>query len=141
MCAREAWGVRTPDGCPRSVAFLRIASRWLIELCANGCTLAPEPRTPSTIDEWLSESEMSSTPLPSPCGSTRTGMTNELVAKPMPMTIALGFSRKLATVSSSCACTGVEPASMRDEHDETPYVFSAEMTAGVQIGSTPPKPR
>jgi hypothetical protein len=76
-----------------------------------------------------------------PSGSTRTGMTNELVAKPMPMTTAAGFSRKLATVSSSSACTAVEPASMRLEHAETPYVRRARLTAGVQIGSRPPKPR
>ena len=110
-------------------------------LCANGTTLAPEPRTPSTIDEWLSVSESSSTPLPLPSGSTSTGMIVELVAKPIPMTRALSLPRKRATVDSSSECTGTWPASSRDEHAETPYVRSASMTAGVHVSSRPPKPR
>ena len=89
-------------------------------LCAKGTTLAPEPRTPSTMDEWLRASESSRTPLPFPSGSTMTGMIVELVAKPIPTTSAAGFSRKRATVLSSAVWTGVCPASMRAEHDETP---------------------
>ena len=51
------------------------------------------------------------------------------------MTIAASFSRNVATVDSSCACTGVVPPSMRLEHAETPCSRSVRMTAFVQIGS------
>ena len=84
---------------------------------------------------------MMRTPLPLPSGSTSTGITVLFVAKPIPTMSAAGFSRKVATVSSSAWCTAVSPHSRREAQLETPYSWRVAITSGVQTGSTPPKPR
>ena len=112
-----------------------------MSLCSKGITFAPEPRTPSTIDEWLSASETTRTPFPLPFASTSTGITVEFVANPMPTTIAASFSRKRATVASSSRWTPTSPTSTRELHAETPWAWTASITAGVHSGSQPPKPR
>ena len=68
-------------------------------------TLAPEPRVPATIDAWFRASLMTKHP-----GPTSSGMTAELLAKPMPKVMAASFPRKLAISPSRASCFSVRPA-------------------------------
>lgn len=79
-----------------AIAALSTSSKLSMSLCLKVLILAREVRAPLTMDEWLSESEMIRPPLP-----TRHGIRVELVAKPIPTTIAAGLPTKSATCLSS----------------------------------------
>lgn len=68
-------------------------------------TLAPDARTPETMEAWFRASLRIRQPL-----LTRAGMTKLLVAKPMPSTIASSLPTKEATSRSSSVWIGVVPA-------------------------------
>lgn len=107
-----------------------------MSLCANTATEAPDPRTPATMDAWLSASDTMRQPGPASAGSTAA-----LVAKPMPNTAAASTPRKAATSFSSWASTGDVPPSGRAAHADHPSLSIVSSTRGVQYGSDAAKPR
>ena len=68
----------------------------ILPLCLKTLILAPDNLAPKMSDVWLSSSLMIKSPLP-----TRVGILEELVANPIPKTIAAGLPTNLATTASS----------------------------------------
>jgi hypothetical protein len=87
---------RCVRGWPCEMTSRRRFSSDFMLLCLNMRTLAPENRTPTRIDAWLSSSEMTRQPLP-----TTAGITVELVAKPMDTIVASSWPTNLATSASA----------------------------------------
>jgi len=112
-----------------------------MSLCEKARTVAPESRTPSTMDRWFSLSLSTSTPAPPALASKSAGKTAEFVAKPIPSTMASSLFKYSAICFSSSRWTGMVPPSVRVPPAEKPLSRAAALAAGVQNSSTPPKPR
>lgn len=68
-------------------------------------------------------------------------MLSELVAKPIPNTMASSTPKNLAVVRSSSLCKGVVPYSLTVEHSDGPYCKSADRAASAHgpVASANPK--
>ena len=86
MTTRILFQGRWVRGWPCEMASRRQSSRSATSLCLKTRMLPPELRAPTTSDEWFVSSEMIRSPLLISAGSVV-----ELVAKPMPVTIAAGL--------------------------------------------------
>ena len=118
-----------------ATASWRMSSRSPTQLCLKARIFAPERRAPSTMELWLSASQMMRSP-----GPQMAGMTVELVAKPIPTTTAASLPTNRAVVSSTsftgalcCSALGAPLVMGLSRIDCT--------TSGVQWVFKPPKPR
>ena len=73
-----------------------IVIKFILPLCLKTLILAPESLAPKMREVWLSSSLMIKSPFP-----TRAGIFAELVANPIPNTIAAGLPTNRATRPSS----------------------------------------
>ena len=73
-----------------------IVIKFILPLCLKTLILAPESLAPKIREVWLSSSLMIKSPFP-----TRAGIFAELVANPIPNTIAAGLPTNRATRPSS----------------------------------------
>lgn len=78
-------------------------------------TNTPDNLNPNIKLAWFFSSLRTKQP-----GPTRLGMLRELVANPMPKTMASSTPRNLAVVSSNSSCKGVVPYSRTGEQSDVP---------------------
>ena len=98
--------------------------------------VAPDERSPVTIDEWFSPSDSSRHRLPASAG-----MISEFVAKPIGITIASSLPINSATVCSSSRCSAGTPISHAFVPTMTPLARIVSTTGCVVHSFGPPKPR
>merc|ERR550532_946298 len=117
-------------GCPQMTAFFNFASRLAMSLCLNVRMVAPVSLAPRMRDEWLSWSLMMRQPL-----DTKTAMFMELVANPIPNTIALSTPRYSATTLSSSTFSEEVPSSCRVDAHPTPHLRILCSSLNVELES------
>ena len=105
-------------------------------LCLKTLMVAPERRNPRMSEAWFFSSEMTTHP-----GDIMQGRLSELVAKPMPKTMASSTPRNLAVSCSSSSWSWTGPRSLLGLQDATPYFFIDSIASSAHFPDDSANPR